>query len=236
MGLTLRSKILLIGMLPLLALACIVGWMSITELHALRDKESTKTREIAIARRKAELMSLVDMAQEAIKPELNKPPSAEREDAIINIVNRLNFDDGQGYFFISSYEGVGVANGRDPSIRGKHFLTKEDFENKKNSSVRRMIEAAKSGGGFVQYDSVRKGEVDGIGIRTPKLSYAEAIPGYEWLIGTGFYIDDVDATVDDQILQFDQAIRDVLWKSSICLLYTSPSPRDLSTSRMPSSA
>ena len=30
-------------------------------------------------------------------------------------------------------------------------------------------------------------------------------------------------------------IRDA-WKETICLLYTSPSPRDLSTSRMPSSA
>ena len=28
----------------------------------------------------------------------------------------------------------------------------------------------------------------------------------------------------------------VYWNSYICLLYTSPSPRDLSTSRMPSSA
>ena len=28
----------------------------------------------------------------------------------------------------------------------------------------------------------------------------------------------------------------VCWDSNICLLYTSPSPRDLSTSRMPSSA
>ena len=29
---------------------------------------------------------------------------------------------------------------------------------------------------------------------------------------------------------------DMIWQSKICLLYTSPSPRDLSTSRMPSSA
>ena len=32
------------------------------------------------------------------------------------------------------------------------------------------------------------------------------------------------------------ALADQLWQASGCLLYTSPSPRDLSTSRMPSSA
>lgn len=215
MGLTLRSKILLVGMLPLLALACIVGWMSITELHALRDTESTKTREIAMARRKAELMSLVDMAQEAIKPELEKPPSAMRDDAIIDIVNRLNFDNDQGYFFINSYDGIALANGRNPAIRGKRFFTKENLKKESSSPVVQMIEAAKSGGDFVHYLNVRKGQVDGIG--TPKLSYTEAIPGHEWLIGTGFYIDDVDAAVNNQISQFDQAIRDVLWKSSVIL-------------------
>ena len=34
----------------------------------------------------------------------------------------------------------------------------------------------------------------------------------------------------------DIRIFDVREQSSVCLLYTSPSPRDLSTSRMPSSA
>ena len=38
---------------------------------------------------------------------------------------------------------------------------------------------------------------------------------------------------DDHIVKFKEAFYD---NSSGCLLYTSPSPRDLSTSRMPSSA
>ena len=48
-----------------------------------------------------------------------------------------------------------------------------------------------------------------------------------------------DGRVDPLLLQ--RALRQALAKqsvelNSICLLYTSPSPRDLSTSRMPSSA
>ena len=34
----------------------------------------------------------------------------------------------------------------------------------------------------------------------------------------------------------NQMVQDMRWMFEICLLYTSPSPRDLSTSRMPSSA
>ena len=35
---------------------------------------------------------------------------------------------------------------------------------------------------------------------------------------------------------YSKIIYPQMWNSYICLLYTSPSPRDLSTSRMPSSA
>ena len=40
----------------------------------------------------------------------------------------------------------------------------------------------------------------------------------------------------DEVLTVDEVSEDWALLSSICLLYTSPSPRDLSTSRMPSSA
>ena len=48
-------------------------------------------------------------------------------------------------------------------------------------------------------------------------------------------IDDTDE--DRSTAAFEASIRaDLGWMGMTCLLYTSPSPRDLSTSRMPSSA
>ena len=47
-------------------------------------------------------------------------------------------------------------------------------------------------------------------------------------------IDDTDE--ERSSAEFETAIREDLSWMGICLLYTSPSPRDLSTSRMPSSA
>ena len=48
------------------------------------------------------------------------------------------------------------------------------------------------------------------------------------------------AQVYTEVLWFDQlgvlSVYATEWITKVCLLYTSPSPRDLSTSRMPSSA
>jgi methyl-accepting chemotaxis protein len=52
--------------------------------------------------------------------------------------------------------------------------------------VKAFIDAAKSGDGFVQYYF----EKPGSGI-LPKLSYVAVIPGTDFLVGTGVYIDDV---------------------------------------------
>ena len=45
-----------------------------------------------------------------------------------------------------------------------------------------------------------------------------------------------DWTLEDSVQKDDEVINLSEGKFIICLLYTSPSPRDLSTSRMPSSA
>mgnify|MGYP000141373445 CR=1 FL=1 len=47
-------------------------------------------------------------------------------------------------------------------------------------------------------------------------------------------VSDIYSPVSGQIIEVNDALRTA--PDNVCLLYTSPSPRDLSTSRMPSSA
>ena len=51
-----------------------------------------------------------------------------------------------------------------------------------------------------------------------------------------YFSSDNHLGLDSLIESHDREKIFVKWLDSICLLYTSPSPRDLSTSRMPSSA
>ena len=55
--------------------------------------------------------------------------------------------------------------------------------------VRELIRAGTSGGGFVRYSFPKPGSTDPL----PKMSYATMAGGWDWIIGSGVYIDEVDA-------------------------------------------
>ena len=72
-----------------------------------------------------------------------------------------------------------------------------------------------------------------------------SVPFYDWfcrVTGFGGVTNTAEAGSDVVLdrtikVRFDASLeRDMPWEFKPCLLYTSPSPRDLSTSRMPSSA
>ncbi|MCG8529950.1 MAG: methyl-accepting chemotaxis protein [Desulfovibrionales bacterium] len=116
--------------------------------------------------------------------------------------------DGSGYFFI--YEGtVNVALPTKKSIIGKDLGNVAD----KNGVyyVRDLQKAAQAGGGFVSFIFNKPGKGD-----QPKLAYSEAIPNTPFWIGTGVYIDNIEA--ERQALQqaFDERLKQSLtWRLSV---------------------
>ena len=90
-------------------------------------------------------------------------------------------------------------------------------------------------------DAIMRGEKKHEWLSDPRFNkmFSDIEDGLQGVLGKGTY-DWVDRRVFDAV--FDKstlmALHKLMQKGDIetCLLYTSPSPRDLSTSRMPSSA
>ncbi len=104
------------------------------------------------------------------------------------------------------YEGGNYLFGFDPE--GNYYLSpaSRDFEgtNKidlKDANgkylIRELINAAKAGGGYVQYDFPKPG----LQSASPKIGYAALFAPWNLVIGTGIYIDDVDAVFRRVLIQ-----------------------------------
>jgi len=95
---------------------------------------------------------------------------------------------GQEYFFAYQFDGTNVVLPTSPKVEGtKDLLDRKDADGV--LFVRALIDRAKGGGGFVAYRFPKIGTE----VPSPKLSYAAAFQPWGWMIGTGIYVDDVDA-------------------------------------------
>ena len=105
----------------------------------------------------------------------------------LNWIRSIRYD-RDGYVFAGSWDGVSLSG---PAV-GKNMLEVTDAGGKK--IVREMIGISRIGSGFLEYAMPR---LDGHR-PAPKISYARGLPAWQWYIGTGQYIDDIEQEIAAQ--------------------------------------
>lgn len=208
---SLKTRFVLICFTPALLMAIVLSVFTAKDLSFLKDSVIVSERESRMAQKENELKGLVDTALSSLNDILQQPPSAERDKAIIDKVNSLKYNDGSGYFFINSYDFFAIANGRVGLTEKRPLRFARADPNEKHPHEQ-MIDQAKAGGGSVRTTSQKPGFGD---MELPKLSYAKNIPGYDWLIGTGFYIDDIDEAVAQREQSFDKTLGSIMLTTSV---------------------
>ena len=121
------------------------------------------------------------------------------------------FDDGSGYFFAYDLSGVRINVPVNKAQNGQNLLDLQDQKGKR--FIEEIVKAAKNGRGFVEYHFDKPGK----GIQ-PKLSYVKVVPGTDILIGTGVYIDNVEAERNALQGKVEQSTR-----SNVCPPVSPPS-------------
>lgn len=96
---------------------------------------------------------------------------------------------GAEYFFIYAYDGTNLVLGPRPQVEGSKVIA-DSKDADGVFFVRQLIKVGRDGGGFVAYRFPRAGTET----PQPKLSYAVGFDAWQWVIGTGVYVDDVEAT------------------------------------------
>lgn len=100
------------------------------------------------------------------------------------------------YFFIYTPEGICVLLPPIPEREGQNTIAMKD--SKGVPIIHGLIEAARNGGKPVYYQFPRAGSTADV----PKLATAVSFEPWGWLIGTGVYIDDVEAQFQAAALRF----------------------------------
>lgn len=184
MDLSFRKKIILSVITPIIAIIAIFVLLTYNNSIDTFDSDLAHYQTDITKAKRHHLKSLVSLALNTIE----EPITAGNNEQAIDIINNLKFD-STNYFFIMTIDGIALANGRNPAIRGKDLS--------KNKSVLKQIEAVTKKDGYLTYLSGRPGDNSAI---YEKMAYLEMIPGTNWYIGTGFYIDEIAHTIQEKQL------------------------------------
>ncbi len=196
-----QTRLIAITYLPPILLALILGVSSYLTAGQNARKSVEQAREELLASKKEQLLHYMQLVQTAIKPVYDAagPDDQEAKQKAIAIMNSMRYGE-TGYIFGYDDKGTRIFHGANDKGWGDNFWDVKDPNGV--YVIRELVKVAQNGGGYVEYMWPKPGAK----APQPKLSYAVYLPKWNWMIGTGFYIDSIDrkaaemeAAADEQI-------------------------------------
>lgn len=187
-AMNINSKLQLITIIPVVLALSLVLYMTKVQYESLSAQSTIVYKESVIKQRKEELRNYIATARGAI----NHIYENETIDQVLaqNLVKEIltNMTFGKdGYFFAYDHQGTNlVLPGQEWRV-GKNWIDMEDVNGIK--IIQELIKNAERGGGYVEYIFNQPSKD---GKLAKKLAYSEPLTKWNWVIGTGVYIDDID--------------------------------------------
>jgi signal transduction histidine kinase len=104
-----------------------------------------------------------------------------------------------GYIFVINYDGIYLGHIKKNYI-GKSYIENNDAADNRNV-IENLIKISKAGNGFYSYVQNQKPDNK---ISTNKISYVQGLNEWQWLIGTGFYEDDIKDDIIEAKKRIDE--------------------------------
>lgn len=162
-----------------------VGALLWHQARDLAQHQEGILEEAILGAKRQELEHNVMLALTALQPLYASGRDDEATKAEARAILRSMNYGTDGYFFVYRLDGTNEVHPRQPELEGKNLWDLQDRHGV--PVIRQLIGAARAGGGFVRYhwDKPSTREI------ADKLSYAVMLERWQWMIGTGVYLDDI---------------------------------------------
>ena len=180
---SISTKIYLLVGLAMIAIVGI-GWTAHANLRASLYAQKT-----------SELRHEVETAVSVVEGFRARAAKGEMTDAAARLAARealrpVRYGEDSNYFFVYEFDGTNVLLPAKPELEGKNLIGMKDPTGRQ--IVVGLLDVARAGGGVYVYDWVKPGEKEA----SAKFAYAARIDGWDWMVGTGFHVADVEAVLE----------------------------------------
>ncbi len=199
MTLTISRRLgLLVGLAIIVSLAGIAQQVTAQRAALIRDRTALIASQVQTA-----VSIVAGFSAAADKGLMSKDEAQERAKAVLRTVRFGNND----YLFVYLENGVNIAHGVRADMEGKNLMDAKDTDGV--YYIRELVDAAaRNDGSTVRFLFPRAGS----DLPVPKLGYAMRADPWRWVIGTGVYVDDLDAAIYGVVREA------VTWTAGLILL------------------
>ena len=206
MRLTLKSKMLLLALLPVILFAIVLSGAAAKILLNLAEDEVKETRERLVQESRQELQHYMQIAMgsvQALYDGASQGDMASRDQAIA-ILSKIKYGK-DGYFFGHDSSVVRLFRGDSPVDVGKNLSDRKDPNGVYVN--RELVRVAKDGSNYVEYSSPLPTDDS---ILVPKLAYSYYLPKWDLALGTAVNLDGVEAQVAEVEAAIDERVSTIL--------------------------
>ena len=188
----LRSKVILLALVPTFVLAVALSAVSITVLFRLAQEEVEQARQLLLKERRAALENHVQMAVSSVKAiyDTSTFGDLEARDRAVQILRKLSYG-GQGYFFGYDRDVVRLFWADKDADIGVSFFNTMDANGV--YVIRELNRLAREGKHFLRYDWPMPGSDKPV----PKLGYSVFLDKWDMMIGSAVNLDDIEVEVSN---------------------------------------
>ena len=197
-----NKKIIVFSLSGLLLMGIISLIMSIHSLGKRGEAEIASVKTMMMMEKKEKLNNIVDITFNTIRSTYNRSDLTEdqKKQSALDLVKDMRYDK-KGYFWINDMHPKMVMHPIKPALNGKDLSDFKDPNDKHlfNEFVKICRE---KGEGLVDYMWPKPGYDKPV----PKLSYVKLFKPWNWIVGTGIYLDDIKAVEIQKTKEIKSAI------------------------------
>jgi methyl-accepting chemotaxis protein len=206
MRLTLKTKVVLLALVPVILFAIVLSGAAAKVLQSLAAEEIAETRERLIQEKRVELEHYIQIALGAVQglyAEATQGDMASREKAIA-VLSKIKFGN-DGYFFAHDSNIVRLFRSDSTADVGVSLAERRDPNGVYTN--RELVNVAKNNTYFVNYSSPLPSND---AVIVPKLAYSYYLPKWDMALGTALNLDGVEAQIGKIQGQIDERISTIL--------------------------
>ncbi|MGM0518504.1 MAG: sensor histidine kinase [Campylobacterota bacterium] len=131
----------------------------------------------------------------------------EIQKKVLKHIREIRYDKS-GYIFVINYDSVYLSHMR------KDFINKNAVTNNDTVDIEKVIDdltqISKKGQGYYTYIQNKK---PGIDQPIKKTSFVKGLNDWEWMIGSGFYEDEINSSIKQRRVELEEEFEDYLFKT-----------------------